>query len=148
VVQAIDQAERERELTKQSLAGNIDRLEARVRAELDWKARLRRDGIRYALIGAVVVGAVVGAVVLRRSLGGEEKVPAKRPSSLDEIASELADIRKKLDAAKVEPDGGPVWQKVALRAVSAAAAAGGTYAARRFMTRATDTAAAETAGTG
>ena len=55
VVQAIDQAERERELTKQSLAGNIDRLEARVRAELDWKARLRRDGVRYALVGGVVV---------------------------------------------------------------------------------------------
>jgi hypothetical protein len=137
VVQAIDQAERERELTKQSLSGNIDRLEARVRAELDWKARLRHDGIRYVLIGGVVVGAVVGAVMLRRSLGGkEEQAPARTSSSLDEIAAELADIRKRLDSAKVKPDSGSVWQKIALRAVSAAAAAGGTYAARRFMARA------------
>jgi hypothetical protein len=146
VVQTIDQAERERELTKQSLSGSIDRLEARVRAELDWKARLRRDGVRYAVIGGVVVGAVVAAIVLRRASGGKEAAPARTPSSLEEIATELAEIRKKLEAAKVEPDRGPVWQKVAVRAVSAAAAAGGTYAARRFMTRAGDQAAAEAAG--
>ncbi len=135
MAQAIDQAERERELTKQSLAGNIDRLEARVRAELDWKARLRRDGVRYALIGGVVVGAAVGVIVLRRTLRGEKEPPAPPPTSLHEMAAELAAIRKKLDSAKLEPDGGPAWQKLAVRAVSAAAAAGGTYAARRFMAR-------------
>jgi hypothetical protein len=135
VVQAIDQAERERELTKQSLAGNIDRLEARVRYELDWKGRLRRDGARYALIGGVVVSAVVGAIVLRRVLHSDEKAPAAQPTSLEEMATELAAIRKKLDAAKLE-EGGPAWQKLAVRAVSAAAAAGGTYAARRYMARA------------
>ncbi|HEY8756104.1 MAG TPA: hypothetical protein VIN65_07120, partial [Candidatus Dormibacteraeota bacterium] len=51
------------------------------------------------------------------------------------MAAELAAIRKRLDAAKLEADKGPAWQKLALRAVSAAAAAGGTYAARRFMAR-------------
>jgi hypothetical protein len=136
VAQAIDQAERERELTKQSLAGNIDRLEARVRAELDWKTRLRRDGVRYALIGGVVVGAAVGAIVLRRVLSGDKKPPAPEPTTFQEMATELAAIRKKLDSAKLEADGGPVWQKLALRAVAAAAAAGGTFAARRFMARA------------
>ena len=143
MVQAIDQAERERELTKQSLATNLDRLEARVRHELDWKARLRRDGIRYALIGGAVVGVVVGAVVLRRVLSGDddEHQPERTPGSLQEIAAELADIRKRLDAAKVQPDEGPAWQKIAIRAVSAAAAAGGTYAARRFMARVPDPAA-------
>ena len=136
MVQAIDQAERERELTKQSLAGNIDRLEARVRAELDWKARLRRDGVRYALIGGVVVGAAVGAIVLRRVLSGDKEPQAPEPTTFQEMATELAAIRKKLDSAKLEADDGPVWRKLALRAVSAAAAAGGTLAARRFMARA------------
>ncbi|HWF58114.1 MAG TPA: hypothetical protein VG520_07165 [Candidatus Dormibacteraeota bacterium] len=136
MVQAIDQAERERELTKQSLAGNLDRLEARVRAELDWKARLRRDGPRYALVGGVVVAAAVGAIVLRRLVRGDRTEPEPRPAtSMAEMAAELAAIRKRLDGAKLEADTGPAWQKLALRAVSAAAAAGGTYAARRFMAR-------------
>ncbi|MDQ6848084.1 MAG: hypothetical protein M3019_10985 [Candidatus Dormibacteraeota bacterium] len=135
MAQAIDQAERERELTKQSLSDNIDRLEARVRAELDWKARLRRDGIRYALIGGVVVAAAVSAIVLRRALSGKNEPATPQPTTLAEMATELAAIRKKLDSAKLEADHGPAWQKLALRGVSAAAAAGGTYAARRFMVR-------------
>ncbi len=147
MVQAIDQAERERELSKQSLAGNIDRLEARVRAELDWKARLRRDGPRYALVTGGVVVVLIGALVLRRVLTHDDvPAPGSRPSSLDEIAAELADIRKKLEHAKVQPDDGPLWQKVALRGVSAAAAAGGTYAARKYMSRSADPAELAKAG--
>ena len=142
MAQAIDQAQRERELTKQALEANIGRLEARVKAELDWKARLRRDGVRYALVGGVVVAATVGIVVLRHVLRGEEKAPTRSPTSMEEMAAELAAIRKTLDGAKLESDDGPVWQKLALRGVSAAAAAGGTYAARRFMARAGDEAAA------
>jgi hypothetical protein len=136
VVQAIDQAERERELTKQALAGDIDRLEARIRAELDWKARLRRDGVKYAVAGGVVIAAALGVIVLRRALRGDEPEEVHSPTTLQEMATELAAIRKQLDHAKVEADTGPVWQKLALRAVSAAAAAGGTFAARRYMARA------------
>jgi hypothetical protein len=135
VVQAIDQAERERELTKQALAGDIDRLEAKIRSEFDWKARLRRDGVKYAIAGGVVVGAAVGIIVLRRALRGDRPEPAPSPTTLQEMATELAAIRKQLDHAKIDADTGPVWQKLALRAVSAAAAAGGTLAARRFMAR-------------
>lgn len=145
MAQAIDQAERERELTKQALAGSLDRLEARVRAELDWKARLRRDGVRYALIGGVVLVAGVGIVVLRHAFGSDDSTAAPRAASLDEVAAELAAIRKRLDDARIDPDGSPLWQKVALRTVSAAAAAGGTFAARRLMAR-TELAAAETGG--
>jgi hypothetical protein len=136
VVQAIDQAERERELTKQALAGDIDRLEARIRAELDWKARLRRDGVKYAVVGGVVIAATIGVMVLRRALRSDEPEEVHSPTTLQEMATELAAIRKQLDHAKVEADTGPVWQKLALRAVSAAAAAGGTFAARRYMARA------------
>jgi hypothetical protein len=137
VAQAIDQAERERELTKQALAGDIDRLEARIRAELDWKARLRREGPKYAIAGALVVGAAVGVIVLRRALRGDEpQTVVHSPTTMQEMAAELAAIRKQLDHAKIEADTGPVWQKLALRAVSAAAAAGGTFAARRYMARA------------
>ena len=136
MVQAVDQAERERELTKQSLAGNIDRLEARVRYELDWKARLRRDGARYALIGGAVVVTAVGLLVLRRVVRSDKaEVKSLSPTTLEEMATELAAIRKKLDSAKLEADRGPIWQKLALQGVSAAAAAGGTFAARRLMAR-------------
>ncbi len=136
MVQAVDQAERERELTKQSLAGNIDRLEARVRYELDWKARLRRDGARYALIGGAVVVTAVGLLVLRRVVRSDKaEVKSLSPTTLEEMATELAAIRKKLDSAKLEADRGPLWRKLALQGVSAAAAAGGTFAARRLMAR-------------
>ena len=136
MVQAIDQAERERELTKQALAGNLDRLEARVRHELDWKARLRRDGARFAVIGGVVVVAAVGLVLLRRAVRGDKvAVEPSSPTTFEEMATELAAIRKKLDSAKLEADHGPLWQKVALQGVSAAASAGGTLAARRLMAR-------------
>lgn len=135
MVQTADQAQRERELTKQALASDIDRFEARIRAELDWKARLRRDGPKYALAGGLVVAVAVGAIALRRARRGPRPEPAPSPTTMQEMAIELAAIRKQLDHAKIDADTGPVWQKIALRAVSAAAAAGGTYAARRFMTR-------------
>ena len=72
--------------------------------------------------------------MLRRVLSHDEKVTAPRPTSMEEMATELAAIRKKLDSAKLE-EGGPLWQKLAVRGVSAAGAAGGTLAARRFMAR-------------
>lgn len=135
MVQTADQAQRERELTKQALASDIERFEARIRAELDWKARLRRDGPKYAIAGGLVVAAAVGAMVLRRARRPDRPEPAPSPTTLQEMATELAAIRMQLDHAKIDADTGPVWQKIALRAVSAAAAAGGTYAARRFMAR-------------
>ncbi|MHB8718548.1 MAG: hypothetical protein ACYDAC_06620 [Candidatus Dormibacteria bacterium] len=131
----IDQAERERELTKQALASTLDRLESRVRRELDWKARLRRDGLRYALLGGAVLALGVGVVVAQKARAPKRAVAAA-PATFDDLAAEVAAIRKRLDGAKVSPDGSPLWQKLALRGAAAAAGAAGTYAARRLMARA------------
>ena len=127
-----DEAQRQRELSKQALANSAGRLEDRVRAELDWKARLRRDGPRYAAIagGAVVL---IGTIVLIRSrlrrAEPEEETP---PVTLDDLVAELQALRKEV---KKGGDKTPVWQKVVLRGVSAAGSAGGAYAAKRLVDR-------------
>ena len=135
-----DEAQRQRELTKQALAESAGKLEQRVRAELDWKARLRRDGPRYAAIagGAVLL---IGTLVLIRSRlrrdKGEEEIA---PTTLEDLAAELEKIRK-----EIKKGGGktPIWQKVVLRGVGAAGAAGGAYAAKRVVERQEATAGAE-----
>ena len=124
-----DEAQRQRELTKQALAESAGKLEQRVRAELDWKARLRRDGPRYAAIagGAVLL---IGTLVLIRSRlrrdKGEEEIA---PTTLEDLAAELEKIRKEI---KKGGDKTPIWQKVVLRGVSAAGAAGGAEVAKRI----------------
>ena len=127
-----DEAQRQRELSKAALATSAGRLEERVRAELDWKARLRRDGPRYAAIagGAVVL---IGVIVLVRSrLRGDTAEEETAPATLDELVAELQALRKEI---KKGGDKTPIWQKVMLRGVSSAASAGGAYAAKRLVDR-------------
>jgi hypothetical protein len=107
-------------------------LEQKVRAELDWKARLRRDGPRYAAIagGAVVL---IGTIVFVRSRFHRDQPEEESPSvTLDDLVAELQALRKEV---KKGGDKTPVWQKVVLRGVSAAGAAGGAYAAKRLVDR-------------
>jgi hypothetical protein len=132
VAPGTDEAQRQRELSKAALATSAGRLEERVRAELDWKARLRRDGPRYAAIagGAVIL---IGTIVLVRSrLRGDKAEEEAAPATLDELVAELQSLRKDI---KKGGDKTPVWQKVVLRGVSAAASAGGAYAAKRLVDR-------------
>lgn len=127
-----DEAQRQRELSKQALANSAGRLEDRVRAELDWKARLRRDGPRYAAIagGAVVL---IGTIVLIRSrFRRDEPEEESPPVTLDDLIAELQALRKEV---KKGGDKTPIWQKVVLRGVSAAGSAGGAYAAKRLVDR-------------
>ena len=132
--QGVDEAQRERELTKQALATHVDELETRIRAELDWKAKLRRNGPRYAVIGAAVIAVGVGLIVLRARFRKEkDESPDVTVNNLDDIAKQLKEIRKELDERR--KDEGPLWQKVALRGATAAAAAAGTMAARQMMDR-------------
>jgi hypothetical protein len=128
----VAEAERERELSKQALAAHVAALDTRVRDELDWRSRLRRDGFRYAVIGTVAVVLTVSVVVLRSRGRREESSPAT-VTSLDDVAAQLDEIRQEL--ARRRKEGGPLWQKLAVRAATTAAAAGGAAVARRAMER-------------
>ena len=136
---AVDEAKRERELTKEALEQGIDRFEARVRHELDWKERLRRDGPRYAVIGTVVLVGAVGLFALRATVKARRPAdePAAPPRSIADLAGELQAIRDSLDKNKKEQkrDNAPLWQKIALRGVTAAGAAAGTMIARQAAER-------------
>jgi hypothetical protein len=140
VAPGTDEAQRQRELTKQALAQSAGRLEQRVRAELDWKARLRRDGPRIAAIGGVAIVLVGTLLVIRSRLrrgGGDDEVG---PITLEDLAAELQALRKEV---KKGGDKQPIWQKVVLRSVEAAGAAGGAYVAKMVVDRQAATAGAE-----
>jgi hypothetical protein len=142
VGQAVDQARRKRELSKEALASNLGRLETRVRAELDWRTRLRRDGPRIAMLGGATVLVVGGLLLVRKRLRHRDDGARARPATLEDLAAELEEIRRTLE--KHNGKGESVAQKALLRALSAAGSAGGTYVAKRMMAR--ESAAAE--GTG
>jgi hypothetical protein len=140
VAPGTDEAQRQRELTKQALAQSAGRLQQRVHAELDWKARLRRDGPRIAAIGGAAI-VLVGALVLVRSRlrrSGDDEVVGS--TTLEDLAAELQALRKEV---KKGGDKTPIWQQVVLRGVGAAGAAGGAYVAKMVVDRQTATAAAE-----
>ena len=135
----LDQAQQARELSKRRFEQTVDRAEARVRHELDWRARLRRDGARYAVIGTVAVAAVVGIVALRWRFGRHDSEEAYEPqiTTLGDVAAELAAVRQELERIRKGKarDSAPLWQKAGLRAVAAAGSAAGTMAAERMMER-------------
>lgn len=130
MAQGVAEAERERELSKQALAAHVNALEAQVRSQLDWRAKLRANGLRYAVIGTVtlLVAASVLVIRVRRS---EKETPEVTIASLDDVARELREVRAEL--AKHRKASGPIWQKLAVRAAGAAAAGAGGMAARRAM---------------
>jgi anti-sigma-K factor RskA len=121
----VAEAERERELSKQALAGHVSALETRVRGDL------RRDALRYAVIGAAAVAVAVTVVVLRwRRRKADAPIAV---ASLEDVATQLEEIRREL--ARRRKENGPLWQRLAVRAATSAAAAGGAAVARRAMDR-------------
>jgi len=140
VGQGVDEARTQRELSKAALAADLDRLEARVRAELDWRGRLRRDGPKLAALGAAAI-LLLGAVLVLRGRLRSDEPERPEPSSLEDVAAELRDIRRALE--KQNGTGGSVAQKALLRALSAAGTAGGTYLARRMVAQRRDAAPEE-----
>ncbi|MFN2583040.1 MAG: hypothetical protein ABR498_09905 [Candidatus Dormibacteria bacterium] len=132
MAQGVDEARKQRELTKQTLATNLNRLEARVRAELDWKARLRRDGPRIAAIGAVVVVGVGAVLIIRSRLKRDDEEPETAPT-LEDVTAELCEIRKHLE--KQNGKSSSMVQKALLRGIAAAGSAGGTMLAKQMLRR-------------
>ena len=132
--QGVDQAQRQRELTKHALELDLNRLEARVRSELDWRTRLRREGPRLAAAGVVVVVVAGGILVLRRRLTRGRTHAAPPPTTLEDLTAELHEIRKALEKQKNGKSSSFV-QKALLRGVSAAGTAGGTMLARQMLQR-------------
>lgn len=133
--QGVDEARQQRELSKAALAGDLDRLEARVRAELDWRARLRRDGARYIALGAgvVLVVAIAGAAVILRGRRKRAEPAFDHPVTLEELSAELHELRRQLE--KKNGRSGSLLQKALLRGVTAAGSAGGTVVARQIVKR-------------
>jgi hypothetical protein len=143
VGQAVAEAQHARELSKQALEAQVGTLEARVRRELDWRAKLRQHGPRYAVIAVATVSVVAGVIVLRIKFGRKDEKVQVRVSTMDDIARQLTEIRQELDKRRKE--NGPLWHKLGLRVATAAAAAGGTLVARQLMERFAPEAAATSA---
>lgn len=127
---------REVELTREALAEDVERFARKVRAELDWKARLRRDGPQIVAIGGAIVLLLVAVLVLRarlRSDDGEEDV--LDTATVEDVARELRALREELDKRLTSSGGGGILQKVAVAAAGSAATAGGKVAAGRILDR-------------
>jgi len=141
VAPGTDQAQRQRELSKQALEQSAGRLERKVRAELDWKARLRRDGPRYAAIAGVAIVLVGTIVFVRSRLRGEAAEEEETaPMTLDDLVAEVHALRKEI---KKGGDKTPFVQKLVLRGVSAVGSAAGAQAAKRIVDRQAAMAGAE-----
>jgi hypothetical protein len=135
VGQGVDEERQQRELSKAALANNLNRLEARVSSELDWRARLQRERGRLIGIGVavgVVVVAATAIFVLRRAVGGKKGAEDATPITLEELGSELHELRRLVEKKN---GSGSLVQKAVLRGVTAAGNAGGTALAREVLKR-------------
>jgi len=126
---------REVELTREALAEDVERLARKVRAELDWKARLRRDGPQIvAIAGAIALVVVAGLVLRHRVRSGGVEEEAIDGATVEDLARELKALREDLEK-RMGGSGGGILQKVAVAAAGSAATAGGKVAAGRLLDR-------------
>lgn len=131
---AVAEARRERELSKQALAEQFGAAEAMVRSELDWKAKLRKNGPRLAVIGGAIVITTVLVMVARKTLAGKhEEEDDVEITTLEDISRELKEIREQLK--KHDRGGGSAIRSAAFKAAGAVMATAGTAVARNAMQR-------------
>lgn len=132
--EAVGEARRRVELTREAVEADLARLRARLRAELDWRSRLRRDGpqLLAALGGVAVVG--VAALSLRRALSRSRD--GDRLADLDRVdlrhlALEVQDLRRRVERSRDGRRRGLV-ATLAGAAVAAAVEQGSRAAAQRL----------------
>jgi hypothetical protein len=137
VGEAAAEAKRQVELTRVALESDIDRIVAKARHELDWRARLRRDGLRIVLVAGVVVVIVGSSLALRGARGRPENGRTKRDPDIDshDLAKQIKALRREVAELKDGDNAQPTWMKFAIRAATTAAAAAGTAAARQMLER-------------
>ena len=144
---ATDQAHAQVVATRQRLEGTLDRLEERLRRDLDPRYRLRRDGPRIAAAGVALL--VVGVAVWARRRRHHPEEP-----ELDWIAAMPAEWRLRLEELLAEAAGKgglragsgserahrnqPLWQKAGLRLGKMAAPMVLSAAADRLVGRRDD----------
>lgn len=133
MAQAAAGTRHELELTRASLESNVERLAHRVRSELDWKTRLRRNWPQIVAIAGAVAIVGGGAVLLRKTM--KRKRDGLVVEDFDrltyrDLVKELKAMRQEIEKSR-EGAGGPAM-KLASAAVNAAAAAAGRAAADRF----------------
>jgi hypothetical protein len=123
-------ARQEHELRRRALAERVEVFEDRLREQLDWRARLRRNRGRLMVAAAGAALLLTAVIVLRLRLTRRDTVHT--PATLDDIARELHEISKQLERQGAEPS---LLRRLVLRGAVAAASAGGAYAARQMVQR-------------
>lgn len=136
MVEATADTRRQLELTRQSLEGNVDRLVARAKAELDWKARLRRDLPQVIAIGTGILAVTAAGLYLRRRSRKRRKdglvIEDFSTMKFGDIAKELRALRQEIEK---QGEGSSPLLKLATAAVSAGAGAVGRAAGAQLVER-------------
>ncbi|MFN2452300.1 MAG: hypothetical protein ABR541_08105 [Candidatus Dormibacteria bacterium] len=132
-------AEIERE--RVALNSTLDRLEAKVHRELDWKTKVRRQAPKLIAIGvgvaAVAVAGIVAAKVIRDRRRKDIVGRLKDVVSFDDLKGELQNVREELAHRRAgkPTDNEPLWAKAAIKAAVAGATVASTYAARQMVSK-------------
>lgn len=130
-------AEIERE--RAALNTTLDRLEAKVHRDLDWKTRLKRQAPKLIAVGAgvaaVAAAGLIAAKVIRERRRKDIVSRLKDVVSFDDLKGELQNMREELANRRAgkPTDNEPLWSKVAIKAAVAGATAASTYAARQMV---------------
>ena len=129
------------EIERERLALNstLDRLEAKVHDELNWRSRLKRQAPKLIVVGvgvaAVATAGLVAAKVIRDRRRKDIVTRLRGVVSFDDLKAEIQSVREELAKRRAgkPTDNEPLWSKIAIKAAVAGATAASTYAARQMV---------------